>query len=47
MPKIASDIDSNQCKRIFDVLREETTLMEGYTTADVEAISQLFRVVSF
>jgi len=35
MPKIVSDIDANQTKRIFDVLRDETTLFEGLTQAEV------------
>jgi hypothetical protein len=47
MPKINSDIDSNQIKRIFEVLREETTLFDGYTAAEVELMSTLFKVLSF
>lgn len=47
MPKINSDIDGNQIKRIFEVLREETNLFDGYTSAEVENMSTLFKVLNF
>lgn len=47
MPKINSDIDANQIKRIFEVLRDETYLFEGFTAIEVELMSTLFKVLNF
>jgi hypothetical protein len=47
MPRLASDIDNTQTKRIFDVLKEETTIFEGYSSSDVEQMSSLFKILTF
>ena len=47
MPRIVSDIDVNQTKRIFEVLRDETTLFEGMTQQEVNLVSGLFKILTF
>lgn len=36
--RLTSDVDANQIKRIFDVLREETTLFEGQSAEEVASV---------
>ena len=45
--KLITDIDANQAKRIFDIIYEETTLFKGYTAAEVEAMSTIFKFLTF
>ena len=45
--RLSTDIDANQAKRIFDVLYEETNLFQGYSAAEVEAMSTVFKFLSF
>lgn len=36
--KLINDVDLAQAKRVFEVLREETSLFEGMTTDEVAAL---------
>jgi CRP-like cAMP-binding protein len=45
--RLTSDIDANQIKRIFDVLREETVIFEGMSAEEVASLQTVFKVLSF
>lgn len=45
--KLITDIDASQAKRIFDIMYEETDLFKGYTAAEVEAMSTIFKFLTF
>lgn len=47
--KLVADIDTNQQKRIFEVLREEssTNMFEGFSNSDLDLVQSLFKVLSF
>lgn len=45
--KLITDIDANQAKRIFEILYDETTLFTGFSSAEVEAMSAVFKFLSF
>lgn len=45
--KLITDIDASQAKRIFDILYDETTIFTGYSQAEVEAMSAIFKFLSF
>lgn len=45
--RLSTDVDANQAKRIFEVLYEETDIFAGYSMAEVEGMSQIFKFLSF
>ena len=45
--RLAADIDANQAKRIFEILYEDTDLFTGFSTQDVDAMSQVFKFLTF
>ena len=45
--RLATDIDASQAKRIFEILYEETSLFHGFSMAEVEAMSTIFKFLSF
>jgi hypothetical protein len=45
--RLITDIDANQAKRIFEILYEETNLFNGFAASEVEAMSLIFKFLSF
>lgn len=45
--RLATDIDASQAKRIFEILYEETNLFLGFSMVEVEAMSTIFKFLSF
>lgn len=45
--RLINDLDPQQIKRIFDVLREETNIFEGLSYEDVQNLQLIFRVLQF
>ena len=45
--RLQADIDANQSKRIFEIIYEETQLFAGYSAAEIDAISTVFKFLSF
>ena len=45
--RLVADIDANQAKRIFEIIYEDTDLFQGFSAHEVEAISQVFKFLSF
>jgi len=45
--RLSTDIDVNQAKRIFEILYEETSLFNGLAASEVEAMSVIFKFLSF
>jgi CRP-like cAMP-binding protein len=45
--RLISDVDANQIKRIFDVLRDETSIFEGMSQEDVASLQTVFKVLTF
>jgi signal-transduction protein with cAMP-binding, CBS, and nucleotidyltransferase domain len=45
--RLTSDVDANQIKRIFDVLREETMLFEGLNAEEVAQLQTVFKILTF
>jgi len=45
--KLINDVDLAQVKRVFEVLREETSLFEGMTTDEVAALQTVFKFLNF
>ena len=45
--RLISDIDAAQAKRIFDILYEETAIFRGFALSEVEAMSGVFKFLSF
>ena len=37
--RLVSDVDGSQTKRIFEVLAEETDIFEGFSMAEIDAMS--------
>ena len=45
--RLSTDIDPTQAKRIFEVLYEETSIFNGFSAAEVEAMAGVFKFLSF
>ena len=45
--RLAADIDASQAKRIFEILYEDSDLFAGFSVAEVDSISQVFKFLSF
>ena len=45
--RLVTDIDANQAKRIFEILYEETSLFNGFAASEIEAMSLVFKFLSF
>ena len=45
--RLINDIDGNQIKRVFDLLRDETTLFQGLSQEEVASLQTVFRVLTF
>ena len=45
--KLTSDIDPAQIKRIFDILRSDSSIFDGCSAAEVEEMQNVLRVVNF
>jgi CRP-like cAMP-binding protein len=45
--KLNPDFDGNQAKRIFEILADECDTFEGFNSQEVEALSQVFKLLSF
>lgn len=43
--RITIDLDTNQIKKIFDVLREETPIFKGYSSEEVASLQNVFKVL--
>lgn len=45
--RLTTDIDANQAKRIFSILYDDTDIFSGLSAQDVEAMSLIFKFLSF
>jgi len=45
--KLATDIDAAQAKRIFEVIYEDSEIFKGFSLAEVDAMSTVFKLLSF
>ena len=45
--RLINDVDTAQIKKIFEVLREETKIFEGYSNEDVQSLQNVMKVLSF
>lgn len=45
--RLATDIDANQAKRIFEILYEDTDIFQGFSLADIDGMSQVMKFLSF
>ena len=45
--RLVTDIDASQAKRIFEIIYEETAIFQGFSMAEVEAMSAVFKILSF
>ena len=45
--KLVTDVDAAQAKRIFFEIYEGTDIFDGYSLAEVEAMSSVFKFLSF
>ena len=45
--QLQPEIDSNQAKRIFEVLADDLEIFKEFTNAEVDAISQIFQLFTY
>ena len=45
MARLASDIDLNQTKRMFEILQQETAIFKKYTTQDIEEMLGILKII--
>ena len=45
--KLVTDVDAAQAKRIFEIVYEDTDIFQGYSMAEVDAMSAIFKFLSF
>ncbi|CDW84841.1 UNKNOWN [Stylonychia lemnae] len=45
--RLTNDLDPNQTRKILEVLRDETSIFQGYSHDDVVSLSQVFKVLTF
>jgi len=45
--RLINDVDQNQTKRIFEVLREETPIFKGLSYEEVQSLTTVFKVLNF
>ena len=43
--RLGNDLDANQIKKIFEVLREETFIFKGLSLEDVVLLQSVFKVL--
>ena len=45
--KLVTDVDAAQAKRIFEILYEDSDIFQGFSMAEVDAMSAIFKLLSF
>ena len=45
--KLVTDVDAAQAKRIFEILYEDSDIFQGFSLAEVDAMSAIFKLLSF
>lgn len=45
--RLINDVDANQTKRIFEVLREETQIFKGWSLEEVLSLPTVLKVLNY
>jgi len=46
MARLASDIDNNQAKRMFEILQQETAIFRKYSSQDIDEMLNVLKILN-